>query len=341
VDIGTFLLMQSPSARSSEEIYARGIEQAQAAETLGFRNVWLGEHHFSTYGYLSRPLQLAAYIAAKTTRLRVGTAVIVVPLHHPLLVAEEIAMLDVLSGGRADVGLGRGYQRYEFERFGLKLDTDGARWEESLDVLLKAFEGKPFTYEGRLFSIPETSIYPKPLQKPRPPIWVTAQSEYAIGAAVRRGLNVLTGGFGVPVERLAEFGRAFEKAVAEMKPAQRPLVGVQRAVYVTRDAADARDAAEQARWNMRVTLSLRNNYERVENGNAIPVPAATEPTIDELLDRYLILGTPETCIRQIQRVREHVGISHFNCSFWFGDMDQPRVLRSMELFAREVMPAFV
>src|SRR5712671_5728065 len=101
MDIGTFLLMQSPTARSSEEIYARGIEQAQAAETLGFRNVWLGEHHFSTYGYLSRPLQLASYIAAKTTRVRVGTAVIVVPLHHPLLIAEEIAMLDILSGGRA------------------------------------------------------------------------------------------------------------------------------------------------------------------------------------------------------------------------------------------------
>lgn len=109
MDIGTFLLMQSPSARSSQEIFARGVEQAQAAETLGFRNVWLGEHHFSTYGYLSRPVQLATYIAAKTTRLRVGTAVIVVPLHHPLIIAEEIATLDVLSGGRLDVGFGRGY----------------------------------------------------------------------------------------------------------------------------------------------------------------------------------------------------------------------------------------
>ena len=341
MDIGTFLLMQSPSARPSEEIYARGIEQAIAAESLGFRNVWLGEHHFSTYGYLSRPLQLASYIAAKTTRLRVGTAVIVVPLHHPLLVAEEIAMLDVLSNGRADVGLGRGYQRYEFERFGLKLDSDGQRWDESLDVLLKAFEGKPFSYEGRLYNIPETSIYPGPIQKPRPPIWITAQSRYSIEAAVKRGLNVLTGGFGVPVERLAEFGGFFENVVNESKPATRPLVGVQRAVYVTKDAADARDAVEHARWNMRVTLSLRNNYERVENGSAIPVPAETEPTTEELLERYLVIGTPDNCIREIKRVQSLVGISHFNCSFWFGDLDQARVLRSMTLFAREVMPAFV
>ena len=121
-NFGTFLLMQSPSARSSQEIYARGVEMAQAAETLGFRNVWLAEHHFSTYGYLSRPVQLATYIAAKTTRLRVGTAVIVVPLHHPLVIAEEIATLDLLAGGRVDIGLGRGYQHYEFERFGLELD---------------------------------------------------------------------------------------------------------------------------------------------------------------------------------------------------------------------------
>jgi alkanesulfonate monooxygenase SsuD/methylene tetrahydromethanopterin reductase-like flavin-dependent oxidoreductase (luciferase family) len=340
MDIGTFLLMQSPSARSSQEIYARGIELAQAAETLGFRNVWLGEHHFSTYGYLSRPVQLASYIAAKTTRLRVGTAVIVVPLHHPLIIAEEIAMLDLLSGGRCDIGLGRGYQRYEFERFGLQLDTDGTRWNDSIDILLKSFEGKPFSYEGKLFKIPESVVFPRTVQKPHPPIWITAQSPYSLEAAVRRGFNVLTGGFGVPLERLAEFGKLFERVVAEAKPAKRPLVGVQRAIYVTKDAADAREAAEQARWNMRVTLSLRNNYERVEHGNAIPVPAQTEPTMDELLDRHLIIGTPETCIRQIKRLKEAVGITHFNGSFWLGDMEQARVLRSMELFSQEVMPAF-
>src|SRR5262245_28470095 len=98
--------MQSPSARSSQEIYARGLEIAQASETLGFGNVWLAEHHFSTYGYLSRPAQLATYIAARTTRIRVGTAVIVVPLHHPLVIAEEIATLDLLAGGASTLASG-------------------------------------------------------------------------------------------------------------------------------------------------------------------------------------------------------------------------------------------
>src|SRR5262245_15866238 len=339
MDIGTFLLMQSPSARSSQEIFSRGVELAQAAETLGYRNVWLGEHHFSTYGYLSRPVQLATYIAAKTSRLRVGTAVIVVPLHHPLVIAEEIATLDLLAGGRVDIGLGRGYQHYEFERFGLELDQSRDRWEESVDVILKAFGGGPFSYQGKFFTIPETTVFPQPVQKPHPPIRITAQSPASIEAAVRRGFNVLTGGFGIPIERTAEFRRLFDRLVAEIRPPHPLHVGVQRAVYVTDSQADARAAAEQARWNMRVTLSLRNHYEQVENGRAIPIPVPNEPSIDDLLDRFLVIGTPDTCIRQLTRIREAVGIDHFNCSFWFGDLEHARVLRSMEMFAKEVMPA--
>jgi alkanesulfonate monooxygenase SsuD/methylene tetrahydromethanopterin reductase-like flavin-dependent oxidoreductase (luciferase family) len=340
MNFGTFLLMQSPSARSSEEIYARGTELALAAEALGFRNVWLAEHHFSTYGYLSRPAQLATFIAAKTTRLRVGTAVIVVPLHHPLVIAEEIATLDLLAGGRVDIGLGRGYQHYEFERFGLELESGRGRWEESVDVILRALAGGPFSYEGKFFRIPETTVFPQPVQRPHPPIWITAQSPDSIEAAVRRGFNVLTGGFGIPIERTAEFRRLFDRLVAEVAPPEPLNVGVQRAVYCTASAADARAAAEEARWNMRVTLSLRQHRERVERGRAIAVPGPDEPGVDDLLDRFLVIGTPDTCIRQIRRIRDLVGITHFNCSFWFGDLEQGRVLRSMELFAREVMPAF-
>jgi alkanesulfonate monooxygenase SsuD/methylene tetrahydromethanopterin reductase-like flavin-dependent oxidoreductase (luciferase family) len=340
MEFGTFLLLQSPSARSSAEIYARGVDIAQAAEALGFRNMWLAEHHFSTYGYLSRPLQFATYIAAKTERLRVGTAVIVVPLHHPLVIAEEIATADLLSGGRLDVGLGRGYQRYEFERLGMDLTASRPRWEESVDIILKAFTGEPFTYEGKYFQIPDTTVFPQPQQKPHPPIWITAQSPESVEAGVRRGFNVLTGGFGIPIERTAEFRRLFDRLVAELKPARPLLVGTQRAVYVTDNAADARAAAAEARWNMRVTLSLRHGYERVERGRAIAVPREQEPDTDDLLERFLVIGTPDTCIGQIKRMQELVGISHFNCSFWFGDLAHQRVLRSMELFAKDVMPAF-
>lgn len=340
LSFGTFLLMQSPSARPAQEVYDRAIELAQASEELGFRNIWLAEHHFSTYGYLSRPVQLATFIAAKTTRLRVGTAVIVVPLHHPLVIAEEIATLDLLAGGRVDIGLGRGYQQYEFGRLGLELETARARWEESVDIILLALSGKPFTYEGKLFQIPETTVFPRPVQQPHPPIWVTAQSTESVAATVRRGFNLLTGGYGVPFERLAAFRAEFDRLVGELNVGHVPEVGVQKAVYVADTVDEACAAAEEARWNMRVTLSLRNNYEEVDHGRAVPVPMPNEPSTEDLLDRFLVFGTPDTVIRQIRRLQKLVGINHFNCSFWFGDLDQKRVMKSMERFAAEVMPAF-
>jgi alkanesulfonate monooxygenase SsuD/methylene tetrahydromethanopterin reductase-like flavin-dependent oxidoreductase (luciferase family) len=128
--------------------------------------------------------------------------------------------------------------------------------------------------------------------------------------------------------------------VADVKPKQKPRISVQRPVYVTDSDADVRDAVEHARWNMRVTLSLRHQKERVEKGVAIPIPGEKEPDVDTLLEHMFVIGTPEACIRQIRRLREEVGITHFNCNFWFGDLEHKRVLRSMERFSKEVMPAF-
>ena len=340
MEFGTFLLLQSPSADPSETIYRRGVEITQAAEELGFANMWLAEHHFSTYGLLSRPLTYALHLANTTKRIRVGTAVIVVPLHHPLVIAEEIATVDLLSGGRLDVGLGRGYQRYEFERLGIDLGESRTRWEEAVDIILAGLAGRPFTYDGKYYRIPETSVFPQPLQKPHPPIWVTAQSPDSVETTVRRGFNLLSGGYGVSMDRLREFRKAFDARLAEYPPKQPIHVGIQRPVYVTDSAADARNAAEEARWNMRVTLSLRHNYERVENGRAIPVPFANEPSVDEFLENFSVFGTPDACIRQIRRLHEAMPIDHFNASFWFGDLSQDRILKSMRMFAEKVMPAF-
>src|SRR5258706_12331156 len=129
-------------------------------------------------------------------------------------------------------------------------------------MIVNSSGGRPFTYDGMLLKIPETSLSPQPLQKPHPPVWIVAQSAYALEAAVRRGFNVLTGGFGVSLDHLAEFGQLFSKVGAEAKPKQQPRVGGQRAVYVADNAADAREAAQQPRWNMRGTLSPRNHYEK-------------------------------------------------------------------------------
>jgi alkanesulfonate monooxygenase SsuD/methylene tetrahydromethanopterin reductase-like flavin-dependent oxidoreductase (luciferase family) len=282
----------------------------------------------------------ALHLANKTKRLRVGTAVIVLPLHHPLVVAEEIATVDLLSGGRLDIGLGRGYQNYEFERLGVKLNESRQRWEEEVDVILLALKGKPFSYDGQYYQIPETTVFPSPVQNPHPPIWVTAQSLPSVEATIRRGFNIITGGSGVPIEKLREFRQALDEHLETYKPDHPIKVGTQRFTYVTDNEADARAAAEQARWNMRVTLSLRNDYCRVDDGHAVDVPLPNEPTTDAIMNEFTVIGTPDACIRQIRRLQDVMGIDHFNCSFWFGDLKQDKILRSMRMFAEEVMPAF-
>ncbi len=340
MDFGTFLLLQSPSARPPVEVFARAVRLAQTADKLGFDSIWCAEHHFSTYGYLSRPLMLATHIATQTEQIRVGSAVVVLPLHHPLIVAEEIATADILSGGRLDVGLGRGYQTYEFERLGFTLGESRERFDEEVDILLKAFEGKPFGHEGKYYQFGETSVFPQPIQQPHPPFWVVGQSQESIVATVKRGFNVVSGGFGVPLERLAEFRKGFDAMEVPGVDKSKIRISTQRPVYVTHDESELAEIVAEARWNMRVTLSLRQGLERVEKGHAVAVPFENEPSDAELLERYFVVGTPETCIARLKALREAMGIDHFNASFWFGDLAEERILKSMELFAKEVMPAF-
>ncbi len=340
MEFGTFLLLQSPSAQDHATVFRRGIEIAKHADKLGFASIWCAEHHFSTYGYLSRPLQFATHLAAVTERIRVGSAVVVLPLHHPLVVAEEIGTADVLSGGRLDVGFGRGYQPYEFERLGLSLDDSRERFDEAVDVILKAFEGKPFSYDGKHYSFGETSIFPMPTQEPHPPIWVVGQSTESIAATVKRGFNIVSGGFGVPIDRLRAFRQAYDEMDIAPDIRSKIRTSTQRPVYVTNDESELPAIVEQARWNMRVTLSLRQGLERVDQGRAIAVPFDKEPTDQELLDNYFVIGTPQQCVAKIEAIREAMGIDHFNASCWFGDVPHDKVLRSMELFAKEVMPAF-
>ncbi|MGY9056437.1 MAG: LLM class flavin-dependent oxidoreductase [Alphaproteobacteria bacterium] len=340
MEFGTFLLLQTPSARPSAEIFGRGVEIAQTADKLGFDSIWCAEHHFSTYGLLSRPLMLANHIASKTERIRIGSAVVVLPLHHPLIVAEEIATVDILSGGRLDVGLGRGYQPYEFERLGHSLSESRQRFEESVDILMLAFKGQPFSYDGEFYNFGETSVFPTPIQNPHPPIYVVGQSVESIEATVRRGFNVVSGGFGVSVDRLREFRKGFDAIDVDPAIKSKVRISTQRPVYVTNDDSELPAVIEQARWNMRVTLSLRAGLERVEQGKAIAVPMENEPTDQELLDNYFVMGSPKRCIEKLEELHDAMGISHFNASFWFGDLPQDKVLNSMKLFAEEVMPAF-
>ncbi len=183
-------------------------------------------------------------------------------------------------------------------------------------------------------------MFPVPVQRPHPPIWVVGQSQESIVATARRGFNLVSGGFGVPLDRLREFRKMFDETISDPAQKSKIRVSTQRPVYVTHDESELPAMVEQARWNMRVTLSLRNGRERVEKGHAVPVPYDNEPSQQKLLDQYFVMGTPKQCIAKIEELRDAMKLNHFNASFWFGDITQDQVLRSMKLFAEEVMPAF-
>ena len=338
IQYGIFLLMPSPLGAPSAEVYSRALEVALVAEKLGFHSVWMAEHHFSNYGYLPRPLVMASYVAAKTKRIRVGTGVIVLPLHHPLIVAEEVAMVDILSNGRLEVGLGRGYQPYEFDRFDQKLSESRERWNESIDILQKAWTSDVFSHQGKYYQFDETTVLPTPLQKPHPPIWMVAQSEQSIVNAASRGFNVLTGGAGFPRGSLVSFRKLFDQKLVRNPNVNKPKFGVQSKIYVASSESEAREAADEALWNIRVSNSLRSGSQQVVKGMVEVIPMDKEPSKDELIDQYLIFGTPDHCAEKIRWMKDNIEMDLLNLDFWSGNLSHSRIIKSMERFCLEVVP---
>jgi alkanesulfonate monooxygenase SsuD/methylene tetrahydromethanopterin reductase-like flavin-dependent oxidoreductase (luciferase family) len=337
VEFGTFMTMQSPDAAPADRIYARALDVAQMAESIGLTRLWLAEHHFTNYAYTSRPLTLLSHIAAKTRRIRLGPAIVPMPLHHPLIVAEELATLDVLSGGRVEIGLGKGYQQYQYDRFGMTKGEDERRYEESLEIVRRALHQPTFSYEGERFRIAPTRLYPQPLQR-RAPFWLVVNSSKreSVACATRADMNLFTGVL-EPISRLIDVRAAYPELFAE-RP--RLLVGTQRPVYVAENEADAADAVRAARWNGRATVRLRYDSAQVQDGIVRADPFPGEPTDEQMRNDYVVIGTADECIRQLQRIRDGLGCDYFSASFWFGDLSHERVLASMARFARDVMPAF-
>jgi alkanesulfonate monooxygenase SsuD/methylene tetrahydromethanopterin reductase-like flavin-dependent oxidoreductase (luciferase family) len=337
---GTFLLLHSPDMLPAEEVYANAVAQAELADELGFDAVWLAEHHFSNYGYSPSPLMLTVKLAERTKRVRIGTAVVVLPLHHPLKLAEEIAMADQLTGGRLEVGFGRGYQEYEFRRLGVPLDENRAIFDESVEVMVKALTQDSFSHQGHYYQIPETTIFPRPLQKPHPQFWVAAQSPPSIVATVQRGYKCITGGSSAPSGAVQANWDVFRQAVEESSRGWPQEFAVQKQVYVSDTEEDARAQVRNAMWHLRMVTALRANTQRVERGLAIEEPLADEPDADMIYDEWLLFGTPDVCAEKIQRLLDTTGITYLNCVFAIGRMEPAKIRRSMELFATEVMPRF-
>lgn len=342
MDFGSFVLFQSPEKRSTEQVYSSGVEIAKVSEQLGFTRVWLAEHHFSSYCYVSNPLMMAVHIANNTQSIRIGTAVLVVPLHHPLMIAEQIATADQLTGGRLDIGLGRGYERYGFDRFGVPIEENWERWEESIGVILRALSGESFSNEGKFYGFPDSFIFPESFQKPYPPIWMVGQTQKpdTIASAVKHGFGVLGGGSAVPVEKLEELGRLVKEEVNKSKTLPSSKLAVQRWVYVADNDSDAIEVADHyGRWGSRVARGLAGGELVVTKGSPVLEAAENQQNVNDIIGRNVI-GTPETCIRQLQHLRDTVGVDHMMCNFWFGDLPQEKVLKSMERFVKSVKPNF-
>jgi alkanesulfonate monooxygenase SsuD/methylene tetrahydromethanopterin reductase-like flavin-dependent oxidoreductase (luciferase family) len=325
---------------SSEKMYGRLEEWAVLAEDLGYDSVWLAEHHFSSYGYIPNPLLMAVKLAQVTQRIRLGTAVLVLPFWNPLRVAEDIAMTDQLTGGRLEVGVARGYQPYEFQRFDIDMNDNRERTDEALEVLLRALTEDGFEYHGRYFNIPETTIFPKPSQKPRPPIWLAAHTPESFDIAVRYGLKAITTNSGRPIEVLEEGWAAFLESRRSHGLEGDAEFAVQQQLCVAPTNDEARAQMEHFRYAFRQVNHLRSGTQHVVRGYSEPLPIEGEPSLDEIFTRRTLSGSPETVRAKLAAYQDVCGITALNCTFQLGAMEPETVTRSMRLFAEGVMPHF-
>ena len=338
---GIFLLMSSPDMLPSSEVYANALEQARLADELGFDYVVLAEHHFSSYGFNPNPLLLVPAIAAQTSHIRIATAVVVLPLRDPLQVAEDIAMLDVLTNGRIEIGFGTGYQQYEFERFRVPLSENRAIFEEALEVVTKALSQEGFSHEGHYYQVPETTILPRPVQQPHPPFWRATTSVETMAAALRHGMKVISGGTTTTNAAVQSMWQAFQDAVTQAGASWPQEFIVQRGVYVSDSAKDAREQVLQGVWQTRTVRGLRTNTLDVDRGRVLTPMSDLSPEEDPgfLYDEWLF-GTPDMVTAKIERLTRDTGMTYLNAVFAIGQIPHEKVLRSMKLFADQVMPRF-
>jgi probable F420-dependent oxidoreductase len=308
------------------------IRECERAEAAGFDSVWLGEHHNNPLLYPSPLIGLAA-IASRTRRVRLGTGVLLLPLYHPLAVAEEAAMVDVISGGRLTLGVGAGYAPEEFAAFGVSLKERGSRMTEATGLIQRLWSEEKVTHEGRHFRVTNATVAPRPVQLPRPPIWFAGWVEPAIQRAARLG-DAWLGGPSARLDELATCVRQYRQArVAAGRAPESGEVALMRYVYVAESSERARAVAGAA-----FIRSFEATYFRWPHP-VVKRPAG-ELTIERLSEDRIILGDPESCIRQLERFQRELGLAHLICRISTPGIPREDARASLALFVREVMPAF-
>jgi alkanesulfonate monooxygenase SsuD/methylene tetrahydromethanopterin reductase-like flavin-dependent oxidoreductase (luciferase family) len=301
------------------------------AEALGFHSSFSVEHHFSGWNQASATLMLLTALAARTSTLRLGTAVTVLPWHNPVLLAEQAATLDLLSNGRFDFGIGKGYRHSEFKGFQIAPDEAEARFEEAVAVMTRAFTSRErFSHHGRFFHFDDIVVEPPPAQNPHPPFWVAAGNPHTIARAASRGFNLILDQYASPqtlAERIGVYKAAREAQGLAFNPMQ---VTVARQLYVARNEADKQDALKrQAEYTQRtIASSRRPDAQPGKAGSHVLAYADKAGATEE----NALYGTPDEIAAMLAAL-QHAGVEYILLTV-AGGGDQLR------RFAREIMPAF-
>jgi alkanesulfonate monooxygenase SsuD/methylene tetrahydromethanopterin reductase-like flavin-dependent oxidoreductase (luciferase family) len=310
--------------------YRQFIEYNIEAEALGYHSTFLVEHHFTGFGQVSASLSLLTWVAAKTSTLRVGTAVLVLPWHNPVLVAEQAATIDLLSGGRLDFGVGKGYRHNEFVGFCVPMEEADARFNESIDVITKAWNQKDrhFSHEGKYWRFENIVVEPPTAQQPHPPIWMGAGSPPSIRNVAQRGFKLLLdqfASFETVAERIALFRSELEKNGRKFDPRD---VAVARAFYVAKSEADKEEALERRLAAQRRLTAIS---QRPDGKNTASIMAFSDTR--EASEESALYGTPDQIAAKLEKLKA-LGVEYLLLNGGGPSRD------NLRRFAREVMPAF-
>ena len=319
----------------SAEGYRDFIDYNVEAEALGFHGTFVVEHHFTGFGQVSATLNLLTWLGARTKTLRLGTAVMVLPWHNPVLLAEQAATLDLLSGGRLDFGIGTGYRYNEFNGFDVGMVEAREKFEESIDLILKAWTSEErFSHRGKYWTFNDIIVEPPPARKPHPVVWMGAGSERSIRDVARRGFNLLLGQYASPddvAQNIAVFREAVE-ARGETWDATR--VGVTRAFFVSESEQEREEALERRLANRLRQLKLATTPDGVMLGG--PDRADGDP--NEINLKSAIYGAPDQIAARLHDL-EKAGVGYVLINGG-GSGGGERGRRSLRRFAKDVMPLF-
>jgi alkanesulfonate monooxygenase SsuD/methylene tetrahydromethanopterin reductase-like flavin-dependent oxidoreductase (luciferase family) len=352
VRFGTFYFFQAPPGQRHRDIIHDELTQIEWAEELGFDEVWLTEHHFIDYGLAVDPATLAAAAASRTRRVRIGLAAAILPFHHPLRLAEQLALVDILSDGRLDVGVGRGNRPPEFRGYHVPQEESRERFDETVDVMIRAWTEDRFSHAGRFYTVPEASVVPKPVQRPHPPIYQVCVSKDGIENTALRGWPMLNSVLFGSVDQLVTNRDVYVDALkkAGRGPAEIAALlgrwGVSRQIYVAETDAEALAEAKDAELWYQESFRRFVLPERIEDAHPALQPGfrtmaerLSAVRWETLVRETLAFGSPDTVARHIETMRQ-IGVGQVLCWMSFGGLPMDRVRRSMELFAHEVMPRF-